>query len=100
MAIKTTDVDTEITVETGIDLSEATVIELVLKTPTGDYVVLDDSDLSVFEITKIRHIKTLDTFNIAGPWQLEAFAQWASGRQWTGNPTTVNVSSTIRDEME
>jgi len=77
----TTDVGTLIKLDTETDLGEATLVNILARKPSGDTVVLA---ATVVETTKVQHTKTALTLNVAGSWDLQAYARWTGGTEHYG----------------
>lgn len=85
--VKHDDVGTLIVLDTGVDLSETTSVEIIARDPSGTRTVLTGA---VVETTKIRHVKTAATLDEVGDWVLEAHAVWGDS-DLSGDPVVLEV---------
>ena len=87
--VYTKDVGTLIQLDTGEDLSEVIDEKIYFKAPDESTGAL--GGITVVEDTKLQHIKTALTFNQAGTWYLQAYAQWNAGDIYHGDIVQVTV---------
>jgi len=71
------DVGTLIKLDTGVDVTSATVKIVAKPSGSGDAV---DLEATVVESTKVQHQKTADTLNAAGNWRLQAYVEMGGGK--------------------
>ena len=81
------DEGTEITVDTGLDLTAATVLEIHVRKPNGERVVWPAVQVGD---TLMRYITTADALDVPGRWELAAYMETPAGK-WHGTPCTVDV---------
>ena len=100
------DVGTEIILDTGSDISTATVTQILWKSPKGksgtwNAVLLKD-DGEVYDpnvdsqvVTKIRYITKVNDIDVAGQWRLQAKIALPA---WSGRGET--AAFVVYDQME
>lgn len=89
-----TDVGTAIVLDTGIDLATVTKKAIRAQPPTGSVVELA---VDVVQTKKLRHIKTKDTLNADGAWQLQAYVEFENGAtKYHGEICTLRVYTALK----
>lgn len=78
-----------ITLDTGIDITAATVTRILYKNPSG---VTGYFTASVVETTKLRFQLTDTSITANGPWQLQAYVE-IGGLNAYGEIVTENIES-------
>jgi len=86
------DVGTKIILDTGQDLSAATLTKIKAKVRGGTEVKTLDG--TVVETTKIQHSKTAETLATAGVWTLQAYVEFTADKYW-GEKVTLEVEAPI-----
>lgn len=81
------DEGTEVTVDTGLDLTAATKLEIHVRKPNGERAIWPGVQTSSTCMTATTGEGALD---VAGRWELAAYVELPAGK-WHGTPCTVDV---------
>ena len=86
------DIGTLIRLDTEVDVSTATFVDIAAITPAGDKILLD---AEIFSTTIIQHIKTDSTLAIPGIWLLQAHAVFSEDLEFYGQEVSLTVGAAI-----
>lgn len=79
------DTGTEIILDTGEDLTSATVMKILYKnkTTSGEWIA------TVVETTKLRYVTQTDDLDVSGVWKVQAYVEMPS---WSGKGNTASFN--------
>lgn len=83
------DIGTQIVVDTGEDLSSATVTQIKIKPPSGSTMT---KTASVYETTKLLYTITTGDLATAGNYIVQAYVEMGGGK-WHGDPAQFHVAA-------
>jgi len=91
--VKVDDVGTLIKLDSGVDLTAASTVEIVARNPSGS---IETLSASVVETTKAQHVKAADTLDVAGSWELQVHAVWGTGEDLSGDEVSLRIYGSLR----
>lgn len=86
------DVGTLIKLNTEVDLSGTSKVEVYARKPSGSVVTLS---AETTETTKVLHTKTASTLTEEGEWKLQAHAEWPGGDEFHGEAAELSIYAAL-----